>query len=364
MKTLFLILALAGSVNAMPGCTTGGAPLYLQIPTLGASGDQFANCLAYDFAFISTATPLGINFGSTQTWTGANTFTSTANVYSGNFVSIITPQTSAASTQYGISVLSSGTTNGMYGGPVGITAHAYQEGGQHKTTIGVNALAEGAGALDIGVKGVAQSSGAAVATGVYGYASDGAAGAVSTLYGVEGLAQGIFGNVNPAIGVYGTATGGTVNYAGYFDGDVYSTGTVTATSFYGSGAYLTNVPAASIATGSLGSGVALSVSSTSINMAVSSAAATEIFTLTHGLGTVPTHQTVVLVCLVSTDGYTTGDEIDNFVHVGTIYKNSTAVTFYSGDGSQTGYLTVDGQNTWVNMKTRYSNWAVKIRAWK
>ena len=93
MKTLFLILALAGSVNAMPGCTTGGAPLYLQIPTLGASGDQFANCLAYDFAFISTATPIGINLGSTQTWTGANTFTSTSTlfttpVYFGTYVYI------------------------------------------------------------------------------------------------------------------------------------------------------------------------------------------------------------------------------------------------------------------------------------
>lgn len=279
MKTLFLILALAGSVNAMPGCTTGGAPLYLQIPTLGASGDQFSNCLAYDFAFISTATPIGINLGSTQTWTGANTFTSTSTLF---------------------------TT------PVYFGTYVYIGNTGFHATASANTTSNNF--IDLNTK--AGSGGGAL------YLRD---------------------NIEAS-----TITAG----------DIYTA------FFHGSGAYLTNVPAASIATGSLGSGVALSVSSTSINMAVSSAAATEIFTLTHGLGTVPTHQTVVLVCLVSTDGYTTGDEIDNFVHVGTIYKNSTAVTFYSGDGSQTGYLTVDGQNTWVNMKTRYSNWAVKIRAWK
>lgn len=43
---------------SMPGCTTAGPPLYLQIPGYGASGDQFSKALAFDFNLLSTTTAL------------------------------------------------------------------------------------------------------------------------------------------------------------------------------------------------------------------------------------------------------------------------------------------------------------------
>ena len=87
MKILFLILALAApSFASMPGCTTGGAPLYLQIPNHGASGDQFSNCLNYDFGYLSTSAwaSYGGILSASSTFTGANVFASTANVFHGD----------------------------------------------------------------------------------------------------------------------------------------------------------------------------------------------------------------------------------------------------------------------------------------
>ncbi|GEM_PF-4941062 len=44
-------------------------------------------------------------------------------------------------------------------------------------------------------------------------------------------------------GIYAKASGGGTNYAGYFEGNVYSTGTVTATQFVGGGAGITGITA-------------------------------------------------------------------------------------------------------------------------
>lgn len=56
-------------------------------------------------------------------------------------------------------------------------------------------------------------------------------GSSYSIYGIYGEATGTAGVL--AIGVYGTASGGVANWAGYFQGDVYSSGTITAGTFSG-----------------------------------------------------------------------------------------------------------------------------------
>lgn len=102
MKKILLIallLCAPAARAAMPGCTTGGAPLYLQIPNYGASGTQFAAAVAYDMKYISTASltlPL---------------------------MSLSTPTISAASVLKWLNVGSSVTAaGGFYGSGAGLTA--------------------------------------------------------------------------------------------------------------------------------------------------------------------------------------------------------------------------------------------------
>ncbi|MFA5161415.1 MAG: tail fiber domain-containing protein [Elusimicrobiales bacterium] len=82
-----------------------------------------------------------------------------------------------------------------------------------------------------GVVGWADADTGISAVGVYGKASS------TDATGVVGYASGS----GVVTGVYGSASGGTSNRAGYFDGDVVSTGVVTAASFSGSGSSLTGV---------------------------------------------------------------------------------------------------------------------------
>jgi hypothetical protein len=92
-------------------------------------------------------------------------------------------------------------------------------GGNSAGVYGFNA---GTGGLGIGVRGVHDGNGWGVSgetkggRGVYGNAE--AAGLSFTAYGVYGRANGIGGT---RIGVYGTASGGSRNWAGYFEGDAY-----------------------------------------------------------------------------------------------------------------------------------------------
>ncbi len=64
-------------------------------------------------------------------------------------------------------------------------------------------------------------SGASLLTGLY-VLSSGSAGATYN-YGIQGRATSSYGYIN--YGIYGYASGGGVNWAGYFAGNVYTTGT-------------------------------------------------------------------------------------------------------------------------------------------
>jgi len=64
-------------------------------------------------------------------------------------------------------------------------------------------------------------SGAGLLTGLY-VQSNGAVGAILN-YGIQGRATSSYGYIN--YGIYGYATGGGYNWAGYFAGNVYTTGT-------------------------------------------------------------------------------------------------------------------------------------------
>lgn len=86
------------------------------------------------------------------------------------------------------------------------------------TKRGVNGIATGDGIL-FGIRGYASGNAftSGDAYGVYGLADSGA----GSKYGVYGLAN---HNSGTKYGVYGEASGSGTNYAGYFDGDVFTTG--------------------------------------------------------------------------------------------------------------------------------------------
>jgi len=99
-------------------------------------------------------------------------------------------------------------------------------------------------------------------TGVYGYASGdvsvlgadqiGVSGSATSnttnVYGVKGVATNSAAGRN-AYGVYGSALGAGNRYAGYFDGQVVATSSITTNvGFYGNGANLTGLPITSTAT--------------------------------------------------------------------------------------------------------------------
>ena len=72
----------------------------------------------------------------------------------------------------------------------------------------------------LGVRGYAEIAGTGSRIGVDGIGQNGA----NANYGVSGT--GSYGTV--AFGIYGSAYGATTNYAGYFSGNVYATGTITS----------------------------------------------------------------------------------------------------------------------------------------
>lgn len=74
----------------------------------------------------------------------------------------------------------------------------------------------------IGVKGVVKHSQPNNAYGIYGSVEGNNPSGQGARFGVYGVATGT-GYLN--YGVYGSASGGTINWAGYFSGNVYTTGT-------------------------------------------------------------------------------------------------------------------------------------------
>lgn len=88
----------------------------------------------------------------------------------------------------------------------------------------------------IGARGIVNASGSELYYGISGLANS---TANAGCYGVHGSASsndqscGVYGEAtggSQAIGIFGTAFGATNNYAGYFDGDVHVTGTITKSS--------------------------------------------------------------------------------------------------------------------------------------
>ena len=85
----------------------------------------------------------------------------------------------------------------------------------------------------------------AAGVAITGYGTSSSAGRPITGVGVSGI--GFASSSVNAMGVYGTwqpIVGAGYGYAGWFDGDVVSTGVVTASSFSGSASGLTSIPAA------------------------------------------------------------------------------------------------------------------------
>jgi hypothetical protein len=144
---------------------------------------------------------------------------------------------------------------GVWGGAPDIGFVGQATSTSDTRTAGVYGYTNSTGTGSAGVFGTTQTSGntgvtygvygenpstTADAAGVYGYETA-ASGATVGVYGVAdstagagvyGLgADGVFGQTSSSsgIGVVGEATTSTANYAGYFSGNVYVTGTLTAT---------------------------------------------------------------------------------------------------------------------------------------
>jgi hypothetical protein len=113
---------------------------------------------------------------------------------------------------YGVKAEARGGTFFNYG------VYGSGEGGDDLDgTYGVYGSAEGSSVFNIGVGAFA--SGPGIGIGVDAYSS----GSSTANFGVRGYAQGSGENT----AIYGRASGGTTNYAGYFEGDVHITGTLT-----------------------------------------------------------------------------------------------------------------------------------------
>jgi hypothetical protein len=113
----------------------------------------------------------------------------------------------------------------------------------------------GTNATGTGVKGVSTSGHGVVGTSTSNVAvlgiHDNAAldvGAQAGVFGTSVTGFGVYGQSESSYGIYGVSSSGdgvfgqsTKGYAGYFIGNVNSTGKVSATSFQGNGSLLTNI---------------------------------------------------------------------------------------------------------------------------
>jgi hypothetical protein len=111
----------------------------------------------------------------------------------------------SATYKIGVVAISQDNTSSV-GRYVGVSAGAYSTISQNN--VGVSGKAYGSTFFNYGVAGVA-----------------GGTDAGATYYGVSGASSGA--GIN--IGVYGSATGGTTDYAGYFNGDVFVNGPTSGT---------------------------------------------------------------------------------------------------------------------------------------
>ncbi len=132
------------------------------------------------------------------------------------------PINNSTDESYGVVGQISNTKSLFHAGVYGRSFAADNDMFTSKTTgFGVWGTAE-ANNYNFGVHGTAIDDNADMNVAVWGQASRG-----NTVYGVWGLAT----NANTSIGVFGQAGGGAVNYAGYFDGDVFFNGFVEGSQF-------------------------------------------------------------------------------------------------------------------------------------
>ncbi|MDD2773114.1 MAG: hypothetical protein PHP45_05395 [Elusimicrobiales bacterium] len=213
MKKLILMVLFSSSFATLARCeqlfTSGEAinaiPYYASVSTVSAS--ELQRDSATSFTLI----------GSTFTVTG-NAFSvgdSTFVVRSGNVGIGTAIPLEKLHIQGSIRVVTPSLKNGSAVVFVnnGDTEHAFSERdaiGIFGKSLGVSASSVRASRAGYGVYGIAVSASGALVPG--------------PAYGVTGIA------VGPGLnyGIYGYANGGSSNYAGYFDGDVVTTGTLTA----------------------------------------------------------------------------------------------------------------------------------------
>lgn len=152
---------------------------------------------------------------------------------SGGYASIYASTTaldafSGASNLYGVYARINDTAN-IAGGITGVRASA-QGASNQVTGISADVTSFGSGNV-YGLYSLANTdTGGDGSTlyGVYGRASNGSSGsATGNQYGLYGVADGI-SSVGTNYGVYGNAINGAINYAGYFDGNVKTTGSLDA----------------------------------------------------------------------------------------------------------------------------------------
>ncbi len=215
----------------LPGCTDGGAPLYLQIPNYGASGDQWSNALKFDFNVLSTTT-LTIPLLQTSTVTVSQLF-----VKNGANISTITP-TGFYGTYYGTAGNISGvvkTTGDMMTGPLviysSITTRSILVNDASYPKLVFQGQIGAGGELDF-----KQSSDSALVNS-WSLWHDVGAGNLLRLSNLSGIVQSWDQNGRTEISNAYTPPA----YALDVTGGGHFTSTVTASEFFGSGAGLTAI---------------------------------------------------------------------------------------------------------------------------
>jgi hypothetical protein len=136
-----------------------------------------------------------------------------------SMITYMATSTAAAPTQHGTAEVDyAGVTDGV----IGLRGNSYNVASNHGT-VGVEGIGTGEGLLGVGISAYT-SGGSTNQRGVEGdaYGDD-------LPMGIAGFSNNDGATPNFSIGVYGSASGGVTNYAGYFAGDIYVSGTVYGT---------------------------------------------------------------------------------------------------------------------------------------
>ena len=232
--------AMAGDVTGTSNANTisklQGKPVSAAAPAIGAvlkwNGTDWIAATGYLSStgtanyipvFNSATTLANSSIYQSGTMYGIGTTTPAAGLQVGSatdsMITYMATSTASAPTQHGTAEIDyAGITDGV----IGFRGNSYNVISNHATA-GVEGIGTGEGVLGVGISGYT-SGGSTNQRGLEGdaYGND-------LPMGVAGFSNVYDTTPNFSIGIYGSASGGLANYAGYFNGDIYVSGTVYGT---------------------------------------------------------------------------------------------------------------------------------------